>query len=88
MYLSKQQVKQLFDKLIENFSGSLFVFDSVLSPMVKKQKRLIKHMSANFDLYVLDIRKIQSFRNPVSCWQKNLLHYAFTNKNRVSLACC
>ncbi|MEL6166396.1 MAG: class I SAM-dependent methyltransferase, partial [Cyanobacteria bacterium J06628_3] len=29
MYLSKQQVTQLFDKLIENFSGSLFAFDSV-----------------------------------------------------------
>ncbi|MGB3641492.1 MAG: hypothetical protein WBA39_28530 [Rivularia sp. (in: cyanobacteria)] len=43
MYLSKQQVKQLFDKLIENF------YDSVLSLMVKRQKRLIKQMSANFD---------------------------------------
>ncbi|MGB7378760.1 MAG: class I SAM-dependent methyltransferase [Rivularia sp. (in: cyanobacteria)] len=49
MYLSKQQVKQLFDKLIENFSDSSFVFDSVLSLMVKRQKRLIKYMSANFD---------------------------------------
>ncbi len=49
MYLSKQQVKRVFDKLIENFYDSLFAFDSVLWLMVKRQKRLIKHMSANFD---------------------------------------
>ena len=36
MYLSKQQLKQLFDKLIENFS------DFVLPLMVKRQKRLLK----------------------------------------------
>lgn len=48
MYLSRQQVKQLFDKLIENFSDSLFAFDSVLSLMLKSQHR-IKYMSANFD---------------------------------------
>ena len=49
MYLSKQQTKQLFDKLIENFSDSLFAFDFVLSLIVKRQKQLIKHMSANVD---------------------------------------
>jgi O-methyltransferase involved in polyketide biosynthesis len=53
MYLRQQQVKQLFDKLIENFSDSLFAFDSLLSLMVKKQKRVIKHMSANFDYLYL-----------------------------------
>lgn len=43
MYLNRQQIKQLFDKLIENFCDSLFTFDSILSLMVNRQKRAIKH---------------------------------------------
>lgn len=55
MYLRKQQVKQLFDKLIENFSKSQFASDSKLS--------LIENMSANFDWSISDIREIQSWKS-------------------------
>lgn len=43
MYLNRQQIEQFFDKLIENFYDSLLMFDSILSLMVNRQKRAIKH---------------------------------------------
>lgn len=49
MYLSKQQVKQLFDKLIEIFFYLRFASDFISLLMVKNQQRPTKHMSANFD---------------------------------------
>ncbi|MDY6897895.1 MAG: hypothetical protein SWZ49_07415 [Cyanobacteriota bacterium] len=65
MYLSKQQVTQLFDKLIENFSDSLFAFDSLSWLMVKNQQcnDSIKHMSANFDWRISDIPEIKNWNS-------------------------
>ncbi|AFY58205.1 O-methyltransferase involved in polyketide biosynthesis [Rivularia sp. PCC 7116] len=63
MYLRKQQVKQLFDKLIENFSKSQFAFDSKSSMMLKIQLHLIEHMSAKFDWSISDIREIQNWKS-------------------------
>lgn len=65
MYLSEQQVKKIFDKLIENFFDSKFAFDSISSLMLKNQQRhdSIKHMSANFDWSVSDIREIQNWNS-------------------------
>ncbi|MEO1377349.1 MAG: class I SAM-dependent methyltransferase [Cyanobacteria bacterium J06635_10] len=65
MYLSEQQVKQLFDKLIENFYDSQFAFDSISPLMVKNQQYhdSIKHMSANFDWSISDISEIQNWNS-------------------------
>ncbi len=59
MYFGKQQVKQLFDKLIENFSDSLFAFDSISALMLKSQQHddSIKY-TAYFDQNISDTRKI------------------------------
>ncbi|NJM22250.1 MAG: hypothetical protein HC815_30655 [Richelia sp. RM1_1_1] len=62
MYLSEQQVKHLFDKLIENFFDSRFAFDSISPLMVKNQRYhgSIKRVSAKFDWSISDIREIQN----------------------------
>ena len=65
MYFRKQQVRQLFDKLIKNFSDSYFGFDSISPLMVNNQQRhdSIKHMSANFDWSLSDIREIENWNS-------------------------
>lgn len=49
MYLSEQQLKTLFVKLIEIFFDLRFASDFISLLMVKNQQRPTKHMSANFD---------------------------------------
>lgn len=68
MYLSEEQVKQLFANLLQHFPGSWFAFDSMSALWVKNQKRhdAMKNMSAKFDWGISDIRKIQSWN---SCYQ-------------------
>jgi O-methyltransferase involved in polyketide biosynthesis len=65
MYLSEQQVKQLFANLLEHFPGSWFAFDSVSPLFVKNQKRhdALKHTSARVDWGISDIRKIKDWNN-------------------------
>jgi len=63
MYLSKQQFKQLFDKLTETFFDWEFAFDSISPLMLKIQKRPIKYMSANFDWSISDIREIPQWNS-------------------------
>ncbi len=61
MYFKEQHVRKLFDKLIKNFYGSCFAFDSISPLMVKNQQHhdSIKYMSANFDWSIPDIREIR-----------------------------
>ncbi len=63
MFLSEQQVQQLFANLLQAFPGSWFAFDSLSPLVVKNQKRhdAIKHTSAKFDWGISDIRKIKAW---------------------------
>ncbi|NEU74274.1 class I SAM-dependent methyltransferase [Hassallia byssoidea VB512170] len=63
IYLSEEQVQQLFANLLEHFSGCWFAFDSMSPLMVKNQNRhdSINYTSAKFNWSISDIRKIQDW---------------------------
>lgn len=63
IYLSEEQVQQLFANLLEHFPGCWFAFDSMSPLMVTNQKRhdSINYTSAKFNWSISDIRKIQDW---------------------------
>ncbi len=63
MYLSQEQVKQLFANLSNYFPGSWLAFDSVSPFIVKNQKHhdSLRHTSAKFDWGIEDIRLIKNW---------------------------
>ncbi|HEY9633068.1 MAG TPA: class I SAM-dependent methyltransferase [Coleofasciculaceae cyanobacterium] len=63
MYLSEEQVKQLFANLLYHFPGSWLAFDSLSPFMVKNQKHhdSLKYTSAKFDWGIQDIRLLKNW---------------------------
>jgi len=63
MYLSEEQVQQLFANLLKHFPGCWFAFDSMSPLMVKNQNRhdSVNYTSAKFNWSISDIRQIQDW---------------------------
>lgn len=63
MYLTEEQVKQVFALLIKHFPGALFAFDSMSPFMVKNQKQhdAMKNFAAKFQWGIKDPQTIQSW---------------------------
>jgi len=62
IYLSQEQVKQLFANLLKHFSGSQLAFDS-MSPFLTKRQDPLKNMSARFNWGIADIRDIEAWNS-------------------------
>lgn len=63
MYLTEEQVKQVFVLLIKHFPGALFAFDSISPFMVKNQKQhdAMKNFAAKFQWGIKEFQYIQSW---------------------------